>query len=85
MDEVDVDHYTILGDDPTSAKVVCTRDCTITYYARTKQPIKTTTSTTSVMTSDAESFILTNTLVTKIDGVDFFTKTWKESIPRNGV
>ena len=85
IEEKNVDHYTILGDDPTSAEAVCTRSCSIIYAARTEKPIKTLTQTRSVMRADSKNFLLTNTLSTKLDGVDFFSKTWKEEIPRNGV
>ena len=84
IDEVNTDEYTIEGDDPTSAKAVCTRSCSITYKARSKEPICTLTQTRSVMAADADSFHLTDSLVTKVDGVDFFTKTWKNSVPRDG-
>jgi len=85
IEEKNVDHYTILGDDPTSAEAVCTRSCSIIYAARTEKPIKTLTQTRSVMRADSKNFLVTNTLSTKLDGVDFFSKTWKEEIPRNGV
>ena len=85
IEEKNVDHYTILGDDPTSAEAVCTRSCSIIYAARTEKPIKTLTQTRSVMRADSRNFLVTNTLSTKLDGVDFFSKTWKEEIPRNGV
>jgi len=85
IEEKNVDHYTILGDDPTSAEAVCTRSCSIIYAARTEKPIKTLIQTRSVMRADSKNFLVTNTLSTKLDGVDFFSKTWKEEIPRNGV
>ena len=85
IEEKNVDHYTILGDDPTSAEAVCTRSCSIIFAARTEKPIKTLTQTRSVMRADSKNFLVTNTLSTKLDGVDFFSKTWKEEIPRNGV
>ena len=85
IEEVNVDHYTILGDDPTTAEAVCTRSCMISYAARTEKPIKTLTHTKSVMRADTKNFLLTNTLSTKLDDIDFFCKTWKEAIPRNGV
>ena len=85
IEEINIDHYSILGDDPTSAEAVCTRSCIITYAARTEKPIKTLTQTKSVMRADTKNFLLTNMLTTKLDGVDFFCRTWKEAIPRNGV
>jgi len=85
IEEINVDHYTIVGDDPTSAEAVCTRSCTITYAARTDKPIKTLTQTKSVMKADTKNFLLTNTLTTKLDDVDFFCRTWKEAVHRNGV
>ena len=85
FDEVATDEYSIKGDDPSTAEAVSTRTCYITYYARSKTPLCTLTETRSVMTSDTDYFHLTNTLITKVDGVDFFTKTWKEKVVRDGV
>jgi hypothetical protein len=85
IDEVNEDRYTITGDDPTSATAFSSRSCTITYQAKTANPIKTETITSSWMKSDEKEFQLTNTLITRVDGVDFFTKTWQETVPRNGV
>lgn len=85
IDEVNEDRYSITGDDPTSAVAFSSRSCIITYQARTATPIKTETITTSWMRSDQKHFHLTNTLVTRVDGVDFFSKTWQESVARNGI
>jgi len=85
IDEVNEDRYSITGDHPTSAVAFSSRSCTITYQAKTANPIKTETITTSWMKSDEKQFHLTNTLITRVDGVDFFTKTWQETVPRNGV
>jgi len=84
-EEVATDKYYIQGDHPLSARVVCTRTCNITYAARSNHPINTQTQTTSHMSSDKDSFFLTNTLVTRLGGKEFFTKTWEEKIARNGV
>merc|ERR1719228_984450 len=85
IDEVNEDRYTITGDDPTSALAFSSRSCVITYQAKTANPIKTETITSSWMKSDETNFILTNTLITKVDGLDFFSKTWQHTVPRNGV
>jgi len=85
IDEVNEDRYTITGDDPTSAVAFSSRSCLITYQAHTENPIKTETMISSWMKADQLMFNLTNTLVTRLDGVDFFTKTWQEAVPRNGV
>jgi len=85
VDEVDEDKYIIKGDDPTTAMAVSSRTSKITYQARSGSPIETSTATVSWMTCDQNSFYLTNTLTTKLDGKDFFTRTWNETVPRNGV
>ena len=86
-DEVSEDVYTIAGDEPLSASAHCSRSCTITYMARRggDRAVRTETVTESSMRATETEFILENTLTTKINGEDFFVKTWHETVARDGV
>ena len=86
-DEVSEDVYTIAGDEPLSAAAHCSRSCTITYMARRGGDcaVRTETVTESWMRATETEFILENTLTTKINGEDFFVKTWHETVARDGV
>ena len=70
---------------PTTARAYCSRKVRITYRARSSSPLVTTTNTESWMYCDEKNFTLANTLSCTVDGVDFFSKTWHDIVPRNGV
>ncbi len=72
--------YSIIEKQPTSARAECRREIEIS-----RGEWNTRIETYSLMTSDTESFHLTNVLDAYEGTVRIFTKTWTKKIPRDMV
>ncbi len=79
-DSLVVNTFSIVKGEPLSARVQCDRKIEISRGAW-----QTRVETSSVMTSDAGHFFLTNALDAFEGHVRVFTKTWTRKIPRAGV
>ncbi len=72
--------YSIIEGQPLSARVRCDRAIEIC-----REDWQTRVETASVMSADANSFLLTNVLDAYEGSVRVFTKSWTRKIPRKGV
>jgi hypothetical protein len=72
--------YSIVEGQPLSARVRCDRAIEIC-----REDWQTRVETTSVMSADANFFLLTNVLDAYEGSVRVFTKSWTRKIPRQGV
>jgi uncharacterized protein len=79
-DERSTNTYSIVDDDPLSATVTAEWHIEIG-----RDGWQTSVETRSVMTADAESFLVTNMLDGYEDGHRIFSKTWSKTIPRDHV
>ncbi len=79
-DVVSTETFTIVEGDPLSAEVRC--DWVIKIG---RGDWRTRVETTSLMSSDAERFLVTNILHAYEGNARVFAKTWHFSVPRNGV
>ncbi|MGY0693763.1 CocE/NonD family hydrolase [Virgibacillus sp. FSP13] len=70
--------YTIQSGHPLSAKAQCDWELTVG-----RGDWETKLKTSSEMTSDLNTFYLTNTMTAFLNGEECFQKTWKKEIPRN--
>lgn len=77
-DSTAADAFTLLGDDPLSARVDCRRSVGVGRGAW-----QTRVETRSTMTAGAAAFRLTNTLEAFEGDVRIFAKTWDIAIPRD--
>jgi uncharacterized protein len=78
LEETNVNRVTITEDAPLSARVRC--DWTVSVGRRDWQV---EVRTRSVMTSDADRFLLTNALEAYQGERRVFAKTWTKSVPRD--
>ena len=78
IDETAVDIYGIVEGDPLSASVRCEWSIGLA-----RAGWRTRVETSSVMTADASSFLLTNTLDAYEDDRRVFARSWSTAIPRD--
>ena len=76
--ETAIDTYGIVEGDPLSASVRCEWS-----IALARDGWRTRVETTSVMTSDADSFLLTDTLAAYEGERRIYTKSWSIAVPRD--
>jgi hypothetical protein len=79
-DERSTNGYSIVDDDPLSATVTAEWNIEVG-----RDDWQTSLQTRSVMSADAESFLLTNVLDAYEHGRRVFSKTWSKTIPRDHV
>ncbi len=81
--EKTVSTYTVNGNvDPLTAKASIQHDLKIAFQ---EANVNADISTDSLMTCDLDNFYLTDSLTVKLNGEDFFSKTWKNKASRRFV